>query len=303
MKILIIGLGSIARKHIAAINEIDKNAVIYALRSNKSANNTEGVVNIYSYDDIEGKLDFCIISNPTNKHYETIEETLKLNIPLFIEKPSLMRLRDSNLLLKKINRQEILTYVAFNLRFHPVIKFLKEYLRNKRVIEVNVYCGSYLPNWRPNIDYKKNYSAIAEMGGGVHLDLIHEIDYSLYLFGKPLKTKSTKKKISDLKINSFDIATYNLLYKSKIVNIILNYYRKQPKREIEIVTDTEIIKADLLKSKVVNEYEETIFYQGIDINYTYKEQMKYFYDLITKNRKGSFSNFSSSLETLKICLK
>lgn len=303
MNILIIGLGSIAKKHIIAIRNIDKNAKIYALRSNKTSIQENGVINIYSYKEINDKLDFCIISNPTSSHYNTIKETIELNIPLFIEKPSLMNLDNSKELITKINNKNILTYVALNLRFHPVIKFLKNYLQDKRVIEANIYCGSYLPDWRPNIDYTKNYSANAEMGGGVHLDLIHEIDYSIYLFGKPNKTFSIKKKISDLKINSFDLATYNLLYNNKIVNIILNYYRKTPKREIEIVLENEIIKANLLTNTIINSNGDVLFSQKIDITYTYKEQIKYFYNLIENKKDKSFSSFQDSLDTLKICLK
>jgi len=211
MNILIIGLGSIANKHISAIKEIDKNAVIYALRSHTQSHSVEGVKDIYNYKDVDGRIDFCIISNPTSKHYETILDCINLNVPLFIEKPSVMSLEGTEKLNDLILEKNIITYVAHNLRFHPVIQFLKKYLTDKRIIEVNVYCGSYLPDWRPNIDYTKNYSAIAKMGGGVHLDLIHEIDYSIYLFGMPEYSTTLKLQISDLKIDSIDFAAYHLI--------------------------------------------------------------------------------------------
>ncbi len=302
MNALIIGLGSIARKHIAAIKKIDKEVKLFALRSNKSVALESDIKNVFSFDEIDLNLDFCIICNPTSEHYKTILKCLELNIPLFIEKPSLMNLNGANKLIKEINERNIITYVALNLRFHPIIKFLKEYLINKRVIEANVYCGSYLPDWRPNIDYTKNYSAIARMGGGVHLDLIHEIDYSVWLFGLPKETISIKKRISDLDIDSMDMAVYHLLYDNKIVNITLNYYRKQPKREIEIIFDNEIIKVDLLDNYVKNSNEEIIFSSSVDNKYTYEEQMKYFYNLIQSSKK-SFSSFQDSIETLKISLK
>lgn len=302
MNVLIIGLGSIARKHIAAIKKIDKEVKLFALRSNKSVALESDIKNVFSFDEINLNLDFCIICNPTSEHYRTILKCLELNIPLFIEKPSLMNLNGANKLIKEINERNILTYVALNLRFHPVIKFLKKYLINKRVIEANVYCGSYLPDWRPNIDYTKNYSAIARMGGGVHLDLIHEIDYSVWLFGLPKETISIKKRISDLDINSTDLAIYHFLYENMIVNITLNYYRKQPKREIEIIFDNDVIKADLLSNNVKNSNKEIIFSSDIDNRFTYEEQMKYFYDLI-QGDKESFSSFQDSIETLRISLK
>ncbi|GAB4284925.1 MAG: dehydrogenase [Marinilabiliales bacterium] len=303
MNILIIGLGSIAYKHISVIKEVDKNAVIYALRSSTSSHSVVGVKDIYNYKDVKGKIDFCIISNPTFKHYETILECINLNVPLFIEKPSVMSLEGAEELKELILKKNIITYVAHNLRFHPVIQYLKKYLSNKRIIEVNVFCGSYLPEWRPNIDYTKNYSAHSKMGGGVHLDLIHEIDYSIYLFGSPEYSTSLKLQISDLNIDSIDFAAYHLIYKDKVVNIILNYYRKNPKRELEIILNNDILTADLLNNTITNK-EGNILYCLKDYNIvtTYKHQMEYFYRIL-KTKEASINTFENSLEILKICLK
>jgi len=302
MKVLIIGLGSIARKHIAAIKRIDKGVQLVALRSNTNVIEEPGIKNVFSFDEVDDYFDFCLISNPTSEHYLSIKKCLNLNIPLFIEKPSLMSLSGSDKLIHEINKRNIITYVALNLRFHPIIKYLKEYLNNKRIIEANVYCGSYLPDWRPNIDYTKNYSAITEMGGGVHLDLIHEIDYSVWLFGIPKETISIKRKISDLDINSMDMSIFNMLYDNMIVNITLNYYRKYPKREIEIILNDDIITADLLNNNVKNGMSDIIFSTDIENEYTYIEQMKYFYKVLRSGKK-SFSSLQDSLEVLKISLK
>ncbi|MGB0392180.1 MAG: Gfo/Idh/MocA family oxidoreductase, partial [Salibacteraceae bacterium] len=187
-------------------------------------------------------------------------------------------------------------------RFHPVLNFLKKHLSEKKVLEANVYCGSYLPNWRPGVDYRKVYSAIAEMGGGVHLDLIHEIDYSTWLFGFPENTSSIRKNISDLEISSFDYANYQLQYPNKAVSITLNYYRKEAKRSLEIITKTGVIYADLLTQKVWNDKEEVLFQSNVAILDTYVKQMEYFLKLISSG-KQSFSTFENSLENLKICLK
>ena len=90
MRVLIVGLGSIARKHIAALREMyDKDVEILALRSSKPSKTEEDIQNIYSWKDVQEKPDFVLISNPTVHHAVAIQEALALKVPLFIEKPAL----------------------------------------------------------------------------------------------------------------------------------------------------------------------------------------------------------------------
>lgn len=193
MKALIIGYGSIAKKHIVALKAIDSELELFALRSSENSTEVSGIVSVYSYNDIP-PVDFCIVSNPTQMHYETIEKVIGLNIPIFIEKPSLMDMDGAIDLLAKIQKNNIKTFVGYVFRFHPGLEFLKKYIKDKRIIEASIYCGSYLPGWRQGVDYRDNYSAIKELGGGVQFDLSHEIDYALWLFGQPEEIKKPRKK-------------------------------------------------------------------------------------------------------------
>ena len=169
-----------------------------------------------------------------------------------------------------------------------------------RVNEVNVYSGSYLPLWRPGTDYKKCYSANEEMGGGAHLDLVHEIDYVYWLFGCPNKVKSTLRSVSSLEINAIDYAHYNLNYDTFCADITLNYFRKISKREIEILTSEDIWEVNLLSNSVYRNGEE-IFKSDQTILDTYEDQMKYFIDLCNED-KVSMNSFEDAIEVMKICL-
>src|SRR5690349_17365871 len=214
MRVLIVGLGSIARKHIKALIQIDPSLEIFALRSGKPATEENGIQNMYSWDELPSKPDFILISNPTKFHKDAILKALDFNCPLFIEKPVLASVGDGIEIIQKLKVKTEVSYVACNLRFHPCIKFLKDYLGKgkPRILEVNIYCGSNLKNWRPGTNYSDSYSAQAALGGGVHLDLIHEIDYCYWLFGKPDQHFSIKRKVSDLKIDSIDFAHYVFQY-------------------------------------------------------------------------------------------
>ncbi|MGB1296260.1 MAG: Gfo/Idh/MocA family protein [Flavobacteriales bacterium] len=298
MNVLIVGLGSIARKHIKALREIDPEVRFFALRSSKTSKTEEGVENIFNFEDIKAlQLDFCIISSPTSVHFEHIKLLTPLNIPLFIEKP-LSHTLEVECLKNKL--AETKTYVACNLRFLDALRFVKDkMLSDSKLIinEVQVYCGSYLPDWRPGVDFRSVYSAIPELGGGVHLDLIHELDYVYWLFGKPDKNAKSLHSKSSLDIQSVDFATYQLSYNTFECLLSLNYFRRKPKREIEIVCNAYTIRVDLLTNTVYKD-EEVVFESEQTILDTYKTQLEYF---ISENKP--FNDFNEALEVLSICLK
>ena len=303
MIFLIIGLGSIAQKHIYAIRELYPNSDIYALRSGQTGQDAEGVKNIFDLDSLPQKPVLAIISNPTNLHFQTIQQLLPLGVPLLIEKPLFDKLIEWGTLLNKINERQIQTYIGFNLRFHPGISFLRDYiLQNRPVVnEVNIYCGSYLPDWRPGKEFRKIYSAIKEQGGGVHLDLIHELDYCTWIFGFPSRSIAEFKNQSSLHIDACDYAHYSLDYDSFMANITLNYYRRDTKRFIEVLFENETWTLDIPTSTIKNHRNEIIFSKDFKIMDTYKEQLEYLMACL-KGQKEIMNSFEEASKVLKICL-
>ena len=304
MKILIIGLGSIGKKHVVTLKSILKKVDIIALRSSKNAKKIPGISNVYSYKEIENILiDFAIVSNPTSNHLETINNLIKFKVPLFIEKPLNSSL-DIEDLIDVINSKKIYTYVACNLRFLDCIRFVKEKLSQDlidQINEVNVYCGSYLPDWRPNIDFRQTYSTNLKLGGGVHLDLIHELDYIYWFFGVPKEVFRRFKNQSSLKISTYDYANYLLDYERFSANIVLNYYRKDSKRSLELVFENETWCVDLIKNQVLKN-NQVIFSSQQNILETYQLQMQYFISNL-KNNVKSMNTVNNAFEVLKICIE
>lgn len=302
MKVLIVGLGSIAQKHIAALRQICPEVELFALRSSiQYSSDINGVVNLYKLEEAEKLgLDFVIVSNPTFKHRETIAQLIPLKLPLFIEKPLYDTLYEDNLL-ASISELGILTYVGCNLRFLESLEFAKEFLPGKRINEVNIYCGSYLPDWRPGQDFRKTYSANSDMGGGVHIDLIHEIDYAYWLFGRPNKVKKVITSKSSLNIPASDYANYMLQYGQFNIAIILNYFRRDPKRTLEVVCEDGTLYIDLLKN-IVTWKESLVFESDQKIIHTYKKQMEFFVKQVLSKKK-LFNSIAEAYEILSICLE
>lgn len=303
MKVLIIGLGSIAQKHIPALRQAGVEE-IFALRSSPDSAEFEGVRNIYSIKEIEKyNFDFFIVSNVTSKHFDTLEKLEKFEKPLFIEKPLFAKTgAQEEALVTKIAQRNFPTYVACNLRFLDSLRKIKELSKGFRINEINVYCGSYLPEWRPNQDFRTNYSARKELGGGVHVDLIHELDYLFWIFGSPKNTTAIFSSKSSLEISAVDYANYLWEYPGFNANVILNYFRRDQKRILEVVTEEGTYWADLLKNKVFKDKSE-IFSSDQKIADTFNVQMQYFVKEILNTNKNGFNSIEEAYKVLKLCLK
>jgi predicted dehydrogenase len=195
-----------------------------------------------------------------------------------------------------------------NLRYHDALIDLRNLIQtNKlgRVYDFDISVGSYLPDWRPWQDYTQSYSAKEELGGGVVLDLIHEIDYAYWLFGEFTKSKSFVGKISDLKINTEDIAKIILQTANQCMGTIsLNYYRRIPERKIAANFEYGSILLDLIKSQFTIYYAddhcEVKNYQ-IDRNHMYERQMKYFIESVI-HKKETQNNILEGLKVLEYAL-
>ena len=301
MKVLMVGLGSIARRHIAALRAICPSVELVAWRSSRSASPVEGVADVYELPQ-DACFDFAIVSNPTSCHADTVRQLLRLNIPLFIEKPLFSALGEEKLL-EEIRAKGILTYVACNMRFTDVLQYIHAHVSGLRVNEVNVYCGSYLPEWRPGTDWRNGYSAREELGGGVHRDLIHELDYLWWMFGRPVRVHKVLRSVSSLEINAVDYANYTLEYPGFTASVVLNYFRRDYKRTLEIVADDTTWHVDLAAGTVTDQTGRVLFRSSQEPDGDYLAQMQDFVARVKAHETRGDNDVFEAYEVLKLCLE
>ena len=305
MKILFFGLGSIGKKH-ARILKDTFDFELYAFRTrNGQETNDLDIHEFKKFDEAFSiKPDVAFITNPTSLHASTALECAKRNIALFIEKPISHSLENLKELEKEIKKRNLFVYVAYNLRFHPVITHLKELISQKqKPIYFRVTCSSYLPDWRPKQDYSKSYSAKKELGGGVTLDMSHEFDYITWLFGEIKNIAGYCNKISDLDIGSDDILEAQLTCDSNITGSLhLDYFSLKNERRIQVYYNDKYIEGDLLENtiKTIKEHgkEKTINYR-YNVDDTYKRQIEYFFEQYDKKNLDIMNNFSEALKIFK----
>lgn len=285
IKICFIGLGSIGQRHLrnlTRIKNVGKDCEIYAIRSVGAVLPDElenHITRVYSsIEEAPTDFDVIFVTNPTSMHYDTIKKTISHTKHMFIEKPVFMDdIKSMNeLSLKK----DSVYYVAAPMRHCPVIQKLREILSNEKVYSVRAISSSYLPEWRKGIDYRKCYSAMKSMGGGVELDLIHEIDYMTYLFGKPKKTICVKGKFSSLEIDSNDLADYILVYEDKLAEIHVDYFGRNAMRKIEVFCENYTIVGDFLDNTL--KYVGPDYVKEVELkpDEDYMDEMKHFLALI-----------------------
>jgi predicted dehydrogenase len=285
MKILFFGLGSIGTRHLNLIKE-NYNHKIYAYRS-KKGNPAPDVTNIYNLEEaLNINPDIVFITNPTHLHIETALMCLKKGVKkFFIEKPLSHGLENLDLFLKEVEKVDAYIYIGFDMRHNPILKRLKELVdeRKEKIFYARTVCSSYLPNWRPGIDYRSVYSAKKAQGGGVILDLAHEFDYNEYLFGKVKTIDGIYGKISKLEIDSEDFCDVVLTFNNDLIATIhLDYFSCKDERFVKILTPTEEIIADFINKEIIiknneGERKEILTFEG---NSVYKDQLEYFFDEI-----------------------
>jgi len=236
MKVAVKGFGSIGRRHVLNLLTLGiKPYVVTKYPDYKM----KGVFWV-SLRDLKANKDirYAIISSCTARHLEDLKKLTTVGIRNFlIEKPMERDLKRASEILRFSAEKRLKIYVAYNMRYlksiHMITDFIRDNISSIRLVEV--VAGQYLPEWRPSRDYRDSYSACRSKGGGVDLDLSHEIDYVLHLFGKRFKKKIVyRDKISDLKINSPDIFKLFLVYKKFVVDMTLDYIRRPKERCLKV---------------------------------------------------------------------
>ena len=190
-------------------------------------------------------------------------------------------------------------YVACPLRYNAVIQYIKKYIDINQVISIRSISSSYLPEWRPGVDYRNTYSANKKLGGGVSTDLIHEWDYLTYLFGIPLKVNCMIGKKSQLEIDSDDYAIYIAEYLDKIVELHLDYFGRKTIREIVLITKDDTVVGDIANNKIsFLKSGRTIEFHEERDDFQIRE-LKYYFEILYE-KKENYSTIQHAVNILKL---
>jgi len=311
LKILVIGYGSIGKRHVGNIlRHTDFDVIVCTKISKQSKNNRCKFFHTIE-ESLREKPDAAIICSYTSRHVEDSIRLANKGIHLLIEKPLSNSLKNTKHLLRIIHKKNLITLMGCNLRFHPCIIKMKELISKKqigKILSIKVEHGSYLPYWHPNEKYQHGYAARQDLGGGVLLTSIHEIDYLYWFFGSCKEVFSITDKISKLKTSADDLSSILLRFQNNIVaEIHLDFFQRPLARSCKIIGENGTLSWNF-DENIVNLYDikknkwiKKFILKNYDYNDMYVNELKYFINCIN-SKKQTFNDIHEGVEIIKIAL-
>jgi len=279
MKILIAGLGGIGQRHLrnlvsilggsSDIRAVDPRVNIPVLTDKLQVEDgatLQGRYGLQIYPDLDAGLawhpDVVFVCNPTSMHVPTALQAVRAGCHVFIEKPLSHNMNDVDVLLQESEKAHRRIVVGYQMRFHPCLIRLKELIGSRQIgniLSVRAEIGEYLPGWHTYEDYRQMYASRQDLGGGVILSQIHEMDYLYWLFGIPNTIYALGGQLSRLELDVEDTAEVLMEFPGEQqpfpVSLHVDYIQRPPSRSCKVLGDAGMIFLDLV-NPAITVYDE-----------------------------------------------
>ena len=327
-KIFFVGLGGAGKRHLRIFKDLLPDETEFsAYRSKRKTpllnsdftvdkdTSLVGKYNITLFDSLEDGLvnnpDLIVISTPSSRHFDTAIKAAEQGINLFIEKPFSNNLNGFEDFRKLVLNEDLYFFLSFQRRFHPYISKVKRIISNGelgKIISASFNVASFVPSWHPYEDYKDLYACRKDLGGGVLLTEIHELDLCSWYFGRPHSVYCAGGNYSAEKLDVEDTAHVTLKYKDFSVQINLCFMQKQNRRDFYIAGTQGYVEWNIEgnRLKVVdykNNKEQVLSDPEYANDAMFHSQALYFLNDFKKSDKSYLEIANSSLEIVEAAKK
>ncbi|HVM67010.1 MAG TPA: Gfo/Idh/MocA family oxidoreductase [Acidimicrobiales bacterium] len=320
---LVVGLGSIGQRHARNLRALlGSDLVLSALRSSRRdrivTDGLEGGPGDPERDcdggvftDLQRALaerpDIVLVCNPTRFHIEVARAAVDAGADVFLEKPVSDTLDGVAALAAAARSRGAVVAVGCQLRFHPALQRLHAVLDSGALgtlVMAHVEEGEYLPGWHPYEDYRTSYAARRDLGGGVVLTQVHELDYVHWLWGFPRRVFAVGGRLSNLDIDVEDTASMLLEHRAGgrpfPVHVHLDYLQRPPRRRCRVVGTDGSAEVDLLAATFTHS-GTTESFPAFDRGQLFVDEMRAFLGAVA-DRRAPVVGLSHAIGTLQVAL-
>lgn len=317
MKILLVGLGSIGRRHLYNIRHLLPDAEITVMRHDENRllpDQDEKLADRVVFrlqDALVMKPDCAFITSPAPFHVATATALARQGLHLFVEKPLSDRTDGVAELIALCRQRHLVLMVGYDLRHFSALQIMRANIqqgRIGRVLSFRAEVGQYLPEWRPTVDYRQTVTARRALGGGVLLELSHELDYARWLLGEVTTVQAHLARVGDLEIDVEDLAEIILTFASGAIGSIhLDMLQASPTRCCRVIGSEGTLSCDLINNKVSLYSRQTGQWNELDAetqlagNAVYLAEIQNFLDSMA-GRTAPLATGEDGLKVLEIAL-
>ena len=308
IRVLIVGFGAIGQRHFDNLSKRMDCDIAICRRSHQAAQQTREAFGVETFASLHASIawhpDCVIICNPTSLHVNTAQWAIDQGYHVFIEKPISHTTEKLDALLTQAETKNLKVGIACNLRFHPALQTIKKTIADGGIgslLSIRAEVGTYLPDWHPKQDYRTEYSARSDLGGGALLTLIHELDYVFWIAGDVDKVIGWHAHISQLEIDVDDITECVCQHTSGAISSIhMDFLDRSYNRRSRWVGTSGTLdwvwNGPLRLLRPQNQEEQLWHDPYFDLNQTYIDEVD---DFITSIRCNS-SPFTSGHEGKRV---
>lgn len=330
MRVLFCGLGGIGQRHLRNLRTLLGDGLeVHAYRVRRNREKLLDNLSIAPDADLEvdyaitvhteldqalaAKPDAVYVCNPSSLHTPIALAAAKAGAHVFIEKPVANSLVGLDELLEIARAGGLICYVGYNFRFHPGLNRMKELIDARffgNILSVRSEIGEYLPNWHRYEDYRQMYAAREDLGGGVILSQIHEMDLIYWFFGLPKTIACRGGKLSKLEIDVEDTASSLMQYEGPHgrfpIMLHQDFLQRPPVRTFKVSGDAGMAEIDLIRNIMVVYGEqgdklEELNFTGFSRNDMFLEQARHFLDCIAKKAAPQV-DLHDGIQSLRLAL-
>ena len=299
-KVLVIGTGSIAQKHIDILNSLNYSVYVYSETNEKFFKKNSKITRLVNLAKLNN-FEFTILANKTTNHLRILKILIKQKMHIYCEKPIYYKKFNYQYIRNLIKKNKIVFHNGYQLRNDTKIKYIQKKLKNLKIKSFQVSVGHDFNQWRKASIHKKSYFSDTKKGGGVIFELIHEINLINLLFGKikkisTIKSNSENFKCEDIAVSIIETKNKILgsLYQDMLSNVLFRY--------IKIVTNKFFFKIDFANNLIIKDNKIKKFDNKNNQVDLLRKNILLFKNRINK-KDYSLDDYNTALFDLDICIK